>query len=725
MNMLLLDRASGALIRVLWLDGPLDVIIFNCAQRLAWPECVERGWLTGEINAGIFELQSADPFTPPTRKLTEAEERIQSKRWSVVQPIVADPLRKIFLSSCSCHIIAAAARDTGSSVTWIRSWLRLYWRCGQLKEGLVPSFARCGAPGKEREPGIKKRGRPPASQSDDDGGMNVDAVTREKLQIGWQKFRQEKSLPPFMAYTETLNSYFGVRFENEHLVLPDGVIAVPRFGQFLYHGGKIADPVAQLIEVKGEAGFARENRASLSTIYAIANYAGHIYYIDCTVTNVYLRSALYPKYLAGRAVLYFVVDAWSGLIVGILVTLEHPSRRGVRRALLNAFTSKVNWCAAFGITIADKDWPSGIPGELGGDRGSDVIADAIAEIGAELNFILSNLPSYRPDMKPVVERKFGSVDQDTYRWLPGRVQRRAPGDRDHRLDAMYTVYRLTQITIRYAIRYNHRHRVRQLPPNYIPENDLNPTHIDLWRWSQAHLGGPQHRDEEYVRDRLSQRVNLRETQYGLLLQEKGAKLYYEPEDKTSGASRLFVRVPGRRWKTHEGSLDWTNVSRIKVFSGRWSTGVPFVLTKRSERYANKSWDEVLQEAARQRAGQHALERERVRDRLEAQNERAMTTAEAQADLVRLTGGDTRVDLRGRHQAHTAEVENEKRTDRPVDPSATPVATSEDGTSSTATASERYQPRLTDLERLRRVRDAALNDEGRTATDDYAPKDETK
>jgi hypothetical protein len=192
---------------------------------------------------------------------------------------------------------------------------------------------------------------------------------------------------------------------------------------------------------------------------------------------------------------------------------------------------------------------------LGADRGSDVLPDLVADVANSLDIIYSNFPAYRPDMKPVAERKFGQVKDDVVRWLPGFVHKRLPGERRHYYDARFTLWSLTKLLIKYGLWHNRHHRVSKLPPGYVRQSEINPTHLELWRWGVEHIGGPQQREDAIVRPYLLEPATFKATKHGLLFRKDGIELYYRRIDVSRReAERAHARFPQRRWKSFSGTF---------------------------------------------------------------------------------------------------------------------------------------------------------------------------
>src|SRR6266536_938036 len=118
----------------------------------------------------------------------------------------------------------------GRTVTSIYRYLRRYWKRGQTKNGLLPDFKNCGAPGNDRLPGDVKRGRPPKLNRVDgtERGINIGPEESRFIQMGMKLFYENAAAPnpPSLrrAYRDTLGKYF-----NSGLIIKGGV-STPTFG---------------------------------------------------------------------------------------------------------------------------------------------------------------------------------------------------------------------------------------------------------------------------------------------------------------------------------------------------------------------------------------------------------------------------------------------------------------------------------------------------------------
>ncbi|BEU25797.1 transposase family protein [Paraburkholderia sp. 22B1P] len=221
---------------------------------------------------------------------------------------------------------------------------------------------------------------------------------------------------------------------------------------------------------------------------------GQSFLIDSTVLDLYVVSPLDRKLVLGRPTLYFVVDLYSGMIVGFYLGLEHPSHEAAALALVNMVTPKKGFCAQFGFNISEDDWPTHyLPSEFAADRGSELKSiDPWRALIQEYGVGISNAPPGEPTWRGVGERRFGSVNRVYQRATFGVVERDfgTRFARRYPWDARYTCAELTTMLLR-AIHSYHRNPTAggQPPPPEMLWAGKADTPLERWNWGIKHGSG--------------------------------------------------------------------------------------------------------------------------------------------------------------------------------------------------------------------------------------------
>jgi putative transposase len=166
------------------------------------------------------------------------------------------------------------------------------------------------------------------------------------------------------------------------------------------------------------------------------------------------------------------------------VTLEGPSWIGAMLALENTMTDKVAFCAEYGITVTEADWPSRHASRaIMGDRGELELEYATSLVDG-LDREVSNTAPFRADWKGTVERDFRTIDDEGVHWVPGAVRGyRKRGGPDYRLDACLNLQEFRQLMIHLILHHNRFHELK----NYNRSEAMIKDHvdaypIDLWNW---------------------------------------------------------------------------------------------------------------------------------------------------------------------------------------------------------------------------------------------------
>ena len=79
-------------------------------------------------------------------------------------------------------------------------------------------------------------------------------------------------------------------------------------------------------------------------------------------------------------------------------------------ALVNAMTSKVDYCKKYGIEIKEEDWPVAcVPQRVLADRG-ELMGKQIENAIKNLGIMIQNSPPYRADYKGIIEQSFRGMN---------------------------------------------------------------------------------------------------------------------------------------------------------------------------------------------------------------------------------------------------------------------------------------------------------------------------
>lgn len=509
------DSEAEMLERVLWID-PLNVdsVVISLWGKNALPIWKPLADIDSALLTGSAVKVISDPYArlicPDPEYLNKYHQK-RDKAWDIIASLVQNEPEIYFREQRGDLVESIIIQHRVTKAT-VYKYLRRYWRAGKIKNGLLPLFYKCGAPGEEKPAGKNKRGRPTKlaalAGDSDSGGLNVNADIKEKLCLGYKRYYQKQGEAPWqMAYDKTIQNLFNKGFIlNGNVLVPSlpPQSELPTLRQFKYWAKKNQNISITLSKRMGERNFLLKNRGITGSSAQMATGPGSIFQIDATVGDVYLVSSFDRSLIIGRPVIYIVIDVFSRLIVGLYVGLEGPNWIGAMMALANTAGDKVSFCKDYGIDINENQWPSHYLCEkILADRAellsgsSDVLVDS-------LNITIANTASYRADWKAIVERQFRCLNDIVIHWLPGAVRARIQerGSRDVRLDAKLTLREFTEILIHLILHHNCNHLISWYSyDEFMIEERVTRIPIELWSWGMKNRGG-------HLRERSADDIKL-------------------------------------------------------------------------------------------------------------------------------------------------------------------------------------------------------------------------
>ncbi len=526
--------------RVLWLNSSSsDVWTIKIYGRKARPVLRDRNDLERALETGAARALPKDPFAyliRPEEDIKESHRERRDKAWKLISPLFEDNSAEVFEPYERNSRVMTLVKS-GVSTKWtLYRHRRRYFQRGQVKNALLPLYDNCGwrdrldsnkDKGEDAANPLsdrKKLGRPSklSAATGETRGVNV---TKEMLQVfrnGFALFYEKRIRNPLKrAYQLTLEKFFNCGYDQDK----DGAWVpqlppaeeLPSYRQFNYWYKKERLPRESQTARDGPIRQKLSGRAKLGDSTQMAAGPGSIFQVDATPGDVYLVSSFNRNWIIGRPIIYFIIDVFSRLIVGLSVSLEGPSWLGAMLAIENAVTDKVTFCAEYGITIESSEWPAfHLPEALMADRGEFEGYDADQLVSA-FSTRVDNTAPYRADLKGIVEQHIDLSNEKTIHWLPGRVRKRDRGDRDHRLDAKLTLNEFRKIMILSVLDHNKNQRLHDYPMDeHMIAEGVEPYPIDLWKWGIKNRSGHLRKfDIETVRLNLLPEAEASVTQTGI------------------------------------------------------------------------------------------------------------------------------------------------------------------------------------------------------------------
>ena len=280
-------------------------------------------FITADITASIVDgICEADLFPTqlrPEETLSITEREYRDRRWGYIEEIVKrEP--EIYERSSRLRLLQTVSTKKGTTVRNLYRLLGRYWRSGKSKNGLLALYSNCGP---------KEKPKPEISEKKDTRVQKKDKVTKILTDTDYINFecairkyyltREKRTLKS--TYEKLLQDSYTTKTDDGKLKLFTPT-EMPTFRQFQYWLSKNRDIATMIKKRDGEKAFDLNSRAVLGkSDYGLMG-PGAQFQVDATVGDVYLLSQFDTANIIGRPVLYFIIDAFSRMVVGMSVGLE-------------------------------------------------------------------------------------------------------------------------------------------------------------------------------------------------------------------------------------------------------------------------------------------------------------------------------------------------------------------------------------------------------------------
>jgi len=500
-RMLIRDRTLNVVSRIVAVDNVTQQAWLVRIDDDSWPRPMPMHRLQEELDPenGHFSIETEEP-NAHFPVLAEAEhesatDERHKNRYALIEPLTTGDNIRLLLSKRTCKkLIDQRLKEVKSTRQTLSSLIKLYFKRGMTFEALRPDYANCGGSGQRRNTvDGEKIGAPRIITPGT--GIGVNDELRRIFRIGADFYLSRKKPTLKEARDHIVRHYFSrpvkndkgqvIRFEVEK-------DAKPTERQLGYYISTNFPNRYIRRRRDGDKNWNLNERELLGAADGDVQGPGDLFQVDATVADVYLVSQFDRRRIVGRPILYFVVDVFSRLIVGIYVGFEGPSWIGAMMAIVNTVTPKVEFCRHYDIDIDESDWPSHFaPKRLGADRGELMSVELGKNITRSLGIEIENASPGRPDLKALVERRFGIVPTKFKQYTPGYVKKdfNERGAEDYRLNASADLREFTQLVI-YAVLEHNFTPIRGicLPADMVTD-ELTTAPIDIWQWGVANRSG--------------------------------------------------------------------------------------------------------------------------------------------------------------------------------------------------------------------------------------------
>jgi hypothetical protein len=341
---------------------------------------------------------------------------------------------------------------------------------------------------------------------------------------------------------------------------------------------------------KGNKNYNLNNRPLPSNSVYETKGPGFRYQIDATITGVQLVNRLKNKAI-GKPIIYFVIDVFSRMIVGVYVGLEGPSWNGASSAIYNCTEDKVKFCKRYGLDITPETWlNSTLPVNLLADRGE--LAGTLPEKATEnLNMHVDNTPSWRADLKGAVEQSFHTAELNFKHWLPGAIKHeyRKRGEVDPKKQAKLNIVEFTRIVLRVIINHNHKLLEDYIPTKEMIDDNLIFTPTEIWKWGLKNASGAlRSLPDDFVKLNLMRRAKATITEKGIKFHD----YYYDCEKAFIEGWYSYARSKGY-WHV-DICFDQRNMDYIYIIDDKTGKYDICILKKEYSAFAGKTYDELIE-----------------------------------------------------------------------------------------------------------------------------------
>lgn len=548
--------------KVFEFDGRLYRALSITSSNVRWIEIYNDKALPEEITRLEFEelhsnneiIAANDPFTKGAVSASEAALNRRDKSFALIESIINS--EDIFHPPLRSKLVNEIVNKKLATKKTVYRLLRAYWQKGQSIDALTPRFGERGGRGELRS-NINKPGRTPL-YSDAKGTIvneDIKKLFHKTISQDLLIKKPKSQLDAYLEFKESFaKSYPDVSDED-----------YPTLRQFTYYYQRNYRAETRLKSQTSLVNYQKDHRPLKSTSTANALGPGSRYEIDATIADIYLVSEDNRQNIVGRPTVYFVIDVFSRMVVGMYIGYDNPSYVVAMQAIVTACTDKNKLCRQAGIDIDESDWPvCGLPDAILADRG-ELLGHQIEALTLGFGVRIENAPPRRGDAKGIVERAFRTVQDKFKPYLPGIVKGariKKHGESDYRAEAKMTVKEFTQIILRIVIHHNNYKQI----PTYDPDEAM-PAYIpriprDIWNWGVQNKTG------------MLRAADLESLRIGMLprksatLSERGLKVW--GVDYTSSEifqSGWLVRYSGHaRPKGLEVAYDPDNADFVYLFT---------------------------------------------------------------------------------------------------------------------------------------------------------------
>lgn len=373
---------------------------------------------------------------------------------------------------------------------------------GFTESSLRPRFFRCGAPGVKRpcDPGGKKKAGAKTAREKlakrtgadpGPGQLGISTEWRQRILAADRTLPRPRPKMPERCLEIQRRAFAIQGRADEHGSL---TIELPAKGQYpnLRQIRRVLETeipkLEQILIATTQGHFLRTRRGMKGKAWQGASGPNHMWAIDSTIGDVYLRSAINRAWIIGRPIVYILVDVWSTSVIGFFVCLAGPSWDMAKQALFSASIRPELLGEIWGYQpVLSLNPAPTLCSTLLCDRG-EYLSQAGRQTSLELLHNQSFTPPYRPDLKSLAEVLHRIEKDQQFTFLPGAIDARR-----HEYDLRKFDPRAATFTIRSYTQYLHyvfseynltADRSHRLDAGMVADS-VFPSPAGLWAWGHT------------------------------------------------------------------------------------------------------------------------------------------------------------------------------------------------------------------------------------------------
>ena len=588
-NTVVTDTVTGTEYLILWISPDKS---YGYWHNLSGKSRTPVKFITATVTDDRHETDIFAIQPRPEETLSVKEREYRDKRWDLVKQLVeCEP--EIYEKERRLQLLREISHSKSTTISNIYKLLDCYWRSGKNKNGLLPLYSNCGVkPNPQKKVSEKEQNK---SRIDTKILTDSDYSKFERAIRKYYLTREKRSLAS--TYEKLIEDFYTDKTEKGKLKLL-AASETPTFRQFHYWYSKNIDTINSSKKRGGEKEFELNSRAVLGKSDFGLMGPGAQFQVDVTVGDVYLVSQFDDSNIIGRPVLYFIIDAFSRMVVGMSVGLEGPSWNGLAAAITNMAADKVAFCKKYGIDISESDWPCRhIPASLLGDRG-ELLSKNADNLVNMFGIRIVNAPPYRADLKGIIEQHFRTINTNAVALLPGSVKpdMSKRGGHDYRLDATLNIRSLTEIIIRCVLYYNkYQYMASFEKSEAMMTAGVDAIPIKLWEWGIENCSGALRVfPEETVKFSVLPTANATVTERGI----KFKGLFYACDRAKS--EMWFEKARAKKGWPLTVSYDPRDMTNIYIWNGDSKNYDACYLLDWNSKNAGKALAEIIYEQQKER-----------------------------------------------------------------------------------------------------------------------------